>query len=193
VRESGEPLQAAEVGLPGQEDFGARLLSVQRGEFTFATAYCPNGKNLQHDDYPRKLDWFDALAKHLPDRYDLTRPFVIGGDFNICPAGIDSWNEEKNRGDIFHTEEERARFQALLGLGLVDLFRHVHPNEQKFSWWDYRGGAFHRGHGLRIDFLLANTALADRVERIEIDRDWRKKKDGLTASDHAPVVADLSD
>jgi exonuclease III len=27
--------------------------------------------------------------------------------------------------------------------------------------------------------------------RVEIDRDYRKKKEGLTASDHAPVFADL--
>jgi exonuclease III len=29
------------------------------------------------------------------------------------------------------------------------------------------------------------------VAEAAIDRDWRKKKDGLTASDHAPVVVDL--
>jgi exonuclease III len=30
-----------------------------------------------------------------------------------------------------------------------------------------------------------------RVRAVEIDRDWRKKHDGLTPSDHAPVWADL--
>jgi exonuclease III len=29
------------------------------------------------------------------------------------------------------------------------------------------------------------------VQDVSIDRDYRKKKDGLTASDHAPVMADL--
>ena len=60
-----------------------------------------------------------------------------------------------------------------------------------FSWWDYRGGAFHRNQGLRIDFLLGSAAVLERLESIEIDRDYRKKKEGLTASDHAPVIADL--
>ena len=60
-----------------------------------------------------------------------------------------------------------------------------------FSWWDYRGGAFHRNLGLRIDFLLATAPVAARVREVEIDREYRKKKDGLTASDHAPVWADL--
>ena len=30
-----------------------------------------------------------------------------------------------------------------------------------------------------------------RVRSVEIDREYRKKKDGLTPSDHAPVFADL--
>ena len=46
--------------------------------------------------------------------------------------------------------------------------------------------------GLRIDFLLATPSVMERVERVEIDRDYRKKKEGLTASDHAPVIADLA-
>ena len=82
--------------------------------------------------------------------------------------------------------------QALLDRGLVDLFRERHPDTQAFSWWDYRAGAFHRNLGLRIDFLLGTRSVLDRVLSVEIDRDYRKKKQGLTPSDHAPVWADLS-
>jgi exonuclease III len=32
----------------------------------------------------------------------------------------------------------------------------------------------------------------ERVRAIEIDREYRKKQDGLTASDHAPVYVDLT-
>ncbi len=60
-----------------------------------------------------------------------------------------------------------------------------------YSWWDYRGGSFHRNLGLRIDFILATEAVRKRLRDVVIDRDYRKKKDGLTASDHAPVYADL--
>ena len=107
------------------------------------------------------------------------------------PAGIDEWNGDRSAGRIFRTEDERARFGRLLEWGFHDLFRELHPEAREFTWWDYRGGAFHRGQGLRIDFLLASTPLLARVTSVEIDREWRKKKDGLTASDHAPVVVDL--
>ena len=46
-------------------------------------------------------------------------------------------------------------------------------------------------HGLRIDLLLGAPAVVSRVRRVESDREYRKKKDGRTASDHAPVFADL--
>ena len=71
------------------------------------------------------------------------------------------------------------------------MFRETYPDTRAFSWWDYRGGAFHRNQGLRIDFLLATADALARVRRVEIDREYRKKKEGLTASDHAPVLADL--
>ena len=183
--------QVTQRGLPGQEELGSRLITAQVEDLSFTSVYCPNGKNTDHDDFPRKLAWFDALAGHLAEKHDAGRPTMVGGDFNIVPAAVDSWNEDKLRGGIFHTDDERARLGRLLDWGLVDSFRHLEPETQAFSWWDYRGGAFHRGQGLRIDFLLASASALSRVKAVQIDRDYRKKKEGLTASDHAPVIADL--
>jgi exodeoxyribonuclease-3 len=192
TRQQLEP-QVTQTGLPGQEALGSRLLTVEVAGVSFTSVYCPNGKSVDHEDYPKKLAWFDALADHLAARHAPDEPVLIGGDLNICPAAIDSWNEASLAGSIFHTEAERQRLQRLLDWGLVDLFRRQHPDTQAFSWWDYRGGAFRFGHGLRIDLLLASRSVAERVTSVVIDRDWRKKKDGLTASDHAPVVADLAE
>jgi len=186
-----DDLEVVARGLPGQEALGARFLHVRRADLDFITVYCPNGKHVGHDDFPRKLAWYDALAAYLESRLDPGRPTIVGGDFNVCPAAIDSWDPEEHAGRIFHTDEERARFQRLLDWGLTDAYRALHPDARTFSWWDYRGGAFHRNHGLRIDFLLATAAAMERVRSVEIDRDYRKKKDGLSASDHAPVVAEL--
>ncbi|MCY3838523.1 MAG: exodeoxyribonuclease III, partial [Gammaproteobacteria bacterium] len=73
-----------------------------------------------------------------------------------------------------------------------DLLRHTRPGEQVFSWWDYRGGAFHRGMGLRIDMLLGTAPVVQRVREVTVDREYRRKQEGMTASDHAPVIADLN-
>jgi len=186
-----EPLAVEQSGLPGQEDVGARLLTARAGDLRLTSLYCPNGKHLGHKDYPRKLAWFDALADHLEETAAAGPTRVVAGDFNICPTPLDSWNEMALGGSIFHTDDERQRFQRLLDLGLTDAYRALHPDRQAFSWWDYRAGGFHRNHGLRIDFLLASPNVADRLQGAEIDRDYRKKKEGLIASDHAPVWIDL--
>lgn len=190
TREPGEVLQR---GLPGQEDFGARLIGVRVGGIDFTTVYCPNGKTLEHPDYRRKLGWFDALAGYWRERQGPHGASVLCGDFNICPGVLDTWRGPAGDGEIFCTTEERERFAALLGLGLFDLYRERHPDERAFSWWDYRGGSFHRGHGLRIDTLLGSEPVRRRVREVVIDRDFRKKQGELSPSDHAPVYVDLTD
>ena len=183
--------ELVQSGLPGQDDFGARLITAQVDGLHFTTVYCPNGKNLEHDDYPRKLAWFDSLSEHLRSSGDPGRDEIICGDFNICPTDLDSWNPEGNKEAIFHTTAERERLMALDTYGMTDLFRKLHPEEQAYSWWDYRGGSFHRGHGLRIDFIYGTPSVQERVDAVTIDRDWRKKRGDLKASDHAPVYCDL--
>ncbi|MEQ8692680.1 MAG: exodeoxyribonuclease III [Pseudomonadales bacterium] len=186
---SKEPMELVQTGLPGEDDWGARLITAANEQLEFTTVYCPNGKTVEHDDYPNKLRWYESLAEHYRQS---THPHrVLCGDFNIVPDAIDSWRGAAAEGGIFHTPAERARLAALLEVGLVDLFRHKYPEEQAFSWWDYRGGAFHRKQGLRIDFVLGTPSLLPHVEDVVIDRDFRKKQQGLTASDHAPVYADL--
>lgn len=190
---SRQRVEVVRRGLPGQEALGARLVTVRAGDLQFTTVYGPNGKAVTHADYPRKLVWFDALCRLLAEEHDPAAPVVLCGDLNIVPAPIDSWNEAKLAGGILHTDEERERFSGLTAWGFRDLFRDLHPEERKFSWWDYRGGAFHRKMGLRIDFLLATAIVAQRVRSVEIDREYRKKKDGRIPSDHAPVIADLDE
>lgn len=189
------PVEHIESGLPGQADFGSRLIRARVGAgdaaVDFTTLYCPNGKSVDHDDFPKKLAWFDALRDWACRFVEPDASILLCGDFNIVPTSLDTWNEEQFAGSIFHTDEERSRLAGVLDLGLRDLYREREPETQAFSWWDYRGGAFHRKHGLRIDFLLGTPALVSRLQAVEIDREFRKKQDGLTASDHAPVIATL--
>jgi exodeoxyribonuclease-3 len=180
--------------LQGQEDFGARLITAEvttpnGNSFDFTTVYCPNGKNLEHADFARKLNWYKSLNSYW--QQSAVEKHLICGDFNIVPEAIDGWRGEKGEGTIFYTKEERQHLQDFVDLGVTDLFRQRYPDSQEFSWWDYRGGAFHRKHGLRIDFLFATEPLVAATSEVVIDRDYRRKIDDLTASDHAPVFADL--
>ncbi len=186
-----EPVEVVQRGLSGQEELGARLLTARVEELSFTSIYVPNGKQVGHEDFPKKLEWLRALAGHLAASGG-EGAVLVGGDFNLCPGPLDTWDEEGHCGRIFHTREERERFERLLeSAGLIDLYRQRHPEGRAYSWWDYRAGAFHKNQGLRIDLLLGSAAVAARLREVEIDREYRKKKDGLIPSDHAPVMAEL--
>ena len=68
------------------------------------------------------------------------------------------------------------------------VFRRHHDEGGLYSFWDYRGGDFHQGRGLRIDLIMATASLASRSADARVDRDARK---GEKPSDHAPVIAEF--
>ena len=111
------------------------------------------------------------------------------GDFNITVDDRDVWDPVALAGTIHCTDEERAHFQALIDLGLVDAFRLFEQPEKSYSWWDYRQMAFRRNKGLRIDHILLSPPLAHRCTACEIDKLPRKWEQ---PSDHTPVIATLS-
>src|SRR6185503_2206552 len=87
--------------------------------------------------------------------------------------------------------EERAAFAKLERWGLIDAYRLHHPEPQRYTWWDYRAGHFHKNFGMRIDHLLVSDAVKKRVIWSEIDREARKGK--TIPSDHTPLVIDLDE
>ena len=82
---------------------------------------------------------------------------------------------------------ERDALADLESWGLVDAFRTQYPDDHLFSWWDYRGGSFHRHRGMRIDLILVTEVLARNTTFALIDRQARK---GEKPSDHTPVFID---
>ena len=58
-------VEEVQSGLPGEEEAGARLMRVRTAGLDFTTVYCPNGKDIDHLDFPRKLAWFDSLRDYL--------------------------------------------------------------------------------------------------------------------------------
>jgi exodeoxyribonuclease-3 len=150
--------------------------------------YAPNGRRVGSPFYAAKLAWFDHLAAWLDARNE-GEPLVLGGDLNVAPTDDDVWDPAAAHGGTHVSEPERAAFARLLASGLVDAYRKHHAEADRYSWWDYRAGDFHRNVGMRIDHLLVSPPVAARTVASEIDREARKGKP--VPSDHAPVVVDL--
>ena len=96
------------------------------------------------------------------------------------------YDPEKWQEKIHCSSEERQWFAAFLELGLHDGLRCVHPEGAYYTWWDYRGGMFQKGLGLRIDHVLLSAALKARLSDVKVDTETRALE---RPSDHAPVIA----
>ncbi len=185
VVQFGDPV-APEVD-PDDPFTEARMIAATIQGVRVVSVYVPNGRTLDSPFYAKKLEWLDRLTKWVED--EGAEALVVGGDYNVAPKDIDVWDAEKCHGGTHVSEPERARIAALEATGLVDVYRTQHPESNRYSWWDYRAGAFHKNMGMRIDLLMSSPAVVERTVWTEIDREARKGKP--IPSDHAPVVVDL--
>jgi exodeoxyribonuclease-3 len=147
--------------------------------------YVPNGRALDHEHYQYKLRWMKQLRAHAEALTTPQGKLVIAGDYNIAPEDRDVPDPAKLVGQTHVSDAEREVLGDLCGWGLRDVFRDHYQESKLYSWWDYRGGDFHQGRGMRIDLMLATQAVANKTSWVGIDRNSRK---GEQPSDHAPVL-----
>jgi exodeoxyribonuclease-3 len=178
-----------------EEDFNpfdeARMVSAVIDGIRFVSLYAPNGRVVGSPFYAGKLAWYDRLLKWLRDSSSQSDSLVVGGDMNVAPTDMDVWDAKAVHGGTHVSGQEREAFGELLTWGLVDGYRSKRPEPQRFTWWDYRAGNFHKNLGMRIDHLLLSPPVAQRLVWAEIDREARK---GVPIpSDHAPLFIDLDE
>jgi exodeoxyribonuclease-3 len=185
---SRQPAAQAQRNIPGFDDHMARVIAGTVGALRIVGGYFPNGQAPDSDKFQYKLRWLEALRDWLQSELAAHPRLVLMGDFNIAPEDRDVYDPVAWAGQIHCTPEERAHFQQLLGLGLVDAFRLFEQPTKSWSWWDYRNLAFRKNQGLRIDHILVSQALQPQVAACIIDKLPRKNE---RPSDHAPVIVEL--
>lgn len=178
-----ETAQALEARAIGASCGGVRLWSV----------YVPNGREVGHPHYAYKLAWLDALTTTARDELTRYERFGVLGDFNIAPTDADVWDRALFTDSTHVTDPERAKLADLDALGLTDVPTRALKYDTPYTYWDYRGGSFHKNMGMRIDLAYLSAPLAAAVGDAWVDREARKGsvKSGKGPSDHAPVVVDL--
>ncbi len=170
----------------------ARVISAEVLGVRVVNLYVVNGKDLESEYYPIKLDWLDAVTTWMGDAFGFEGALLACGDFNIAPDDRDVYDPTIWRDRVLVSDPERARYKRLLDLGLRDLQRELTDDEGLYTWWDYRAGGFPRNRGLRIDLFMGTAPVAGRIKAMEVDRDERHKSFGEgNPSDHAPVITTL--
>jgi exodeoxyribonuclease-3 len=129
----------------------------------------------------------DRLRALVAERLDTFTPFAVLGDYNVCPTEADLAPGALPATDALVHPESRARFRALVHLGMTDALRALHPTETLYTYWDY-GPAFEANRGLRIDHALLSPELAERLEACEVDAAPRAE---AQPSDHTPLIVTL--
>jgi exodeoxyribonuclease III len=186
-------LEDVQIGFEGMPSFGdpatteARAIGATCGGVRVWSLYVPNGRKVDDPHYVYKLDWLARLREAAQAWQD--QDTALAGDWNIAPLDEDVFDMRQFAKSTHVTAPERAAFQAFLDDGYVDVVRPHAPGPEVFTYWDYYRQRFERNRGLRIDFVLGSTSLAGRVTGALIDRDERA---GTGASDHAPVIVDLT-
>jgi len=173
-------------GLPDFSDEQRRVIAATYGDIRVVDVYVPNGQSVGSEKYEYKLAWLDALEAYLGNELERYPKLAVMGDFNIAPEDRDVHDPEEWRDRILCSTNERGRLNNLMALGLEDTFRLFDQPEDTFSWWDYRAAGFRRNRGLRIDLILASSALARCCSAGQVDKEPRKLE---RPSDHAPVWA----
>src|SRR5260370_31830504 len=115
----------------------------------------------------------------------MEEPLVLAGDYNVIPAPADVRDPAAWAGDALFLPRTRAKFRALLQLGLIEAVRATTDAEDIYTFWDYQAGAWQKNTGIRIDHLLLSPQAADRLTAVRIahhPRRWEKP------SAHQPLV-----
>lgn len=179
-----EPKSLQCIDVDAQHPEGRILLS-EFSSFYLVNVYVPNAQpELRRLAY-RSQVW-DVALKNFLTQLKAQKPLIVCGDFNVAHQTIDLARPEANHFSPGFTDEERRGFSAYLEIGLVDVFRHLHPNESgHYTWWSYRARAREKNVGWRIDYFLVSEEILPCVKDCKI-------LNKIEGSDHAPVELVLS-
>jgi exodeoxyribonuclease III len=182
---SRQPCPAITRGIgEARFDTEGRALISRFDAFTLFNVYVPSGTS-GPERVAYKLEFTAALREAVRAELAAGRSLVVVGDLNTAHNEIDLARPRENRQTSGFMPEERVAFSELLGAGLVDSFRHLHPALAKYSWWTLRAGARERNVGWRLDYILVSADLAPRIVAADTHPE-------ITGSDHCPVSVTLA-
>ena len=169
-------------GWPDADSEG-RYLRADFGRLSVISMYLPSGSSSEE----RQRVKYQFMAKLLPELKALRasrRHVVLCGDWNIAHTRKDIKNWRGNQKNSGFLPEERDWLTRVFDeVGLVDAFRRINPEAEEYTWWSFRGQAWVKDVGWRIDYQVVTPGLAKLATQTAIYKEER-------FSDHAPLRID---
>ena len=175
-------------GLPGDpDDTHSRYIEGAVGELLIGCLYLPNG-NGPAPKFEYKLRWFKRLQDYARQLVGERKALILAGDYNVVPTDLDAVEPARWVYDAVFQPQSRKAYADLIDQGWIDAIRHLHPNEQISTYWDFYYGRPDWKSGLRMDHLLVSPDLKPKLKAAGVDRQVRTRE---KTSDHAPAWIEL--
>lgn len=175
----------ARLGFGAASSHSDRRLLCRIGETWIDNVYVPTRRAIGKSEFLDQLH-VEYTERFAPERDQL----LLCGDFNICFDARDLANLRMiSESERFGQRPEDLAFRRLLGFGLSDCLRKLHPDEKLFSWFPQTPWALRRNYGMRLDYIFATAPLYARCTSAGHDaqtRSWPRP------SDHLPVVVQIA-
>jgi exodeoxyribonuclease-3 len=179
------PVRTTMVGLGDPVfDVDGRTLICEYEPFVLFNIYFPNGgRGPQYVEH--KIRFYRKFLDVVEGYRKAGRPVIVTGDVNTAYEEIDLARPKENSKTSGFLPEEREALAEFYKAGLIDTFRTLNPESQRYSWWDQRTGARAKNIGWRIDYFFVTPDLKDRVLAADIHED-------IEGSDHCPISLTLA-
>jgi exodeoxyribonuclease-3 len=160
-------------------DHETRIVVGQAGPLRVASTYVHNGNK----DFPPKVAFLHALRAWASEGVAAGESVLLCGDLNVAREPRDVHPMLRNPRQIGQTPGEQQLLEEILRAGLHDLLRSFASDDDRlFTWWAPWRQMRERNIGWRLDYVLADAALAKRASSCRAERLYG-------TSDHAPVTA----
>ena len=168
--------------LPGAASDESRFLTVRIGDLRVSSVYAPYGppsdnENSSQPPHERAIDrrvaWLNRLRDHV-QKECRSRDALLCGDFNVkakSDGPLAKWEK-------FYSPREQAALGALLDLGFVDAYRHVHRDPRENPGRTF--GHHRRPGGIsRLHLILASKRMEKGIRDAWVEPDAIRGKPSI--------------
>jgi len=170
-------------GVPELDQEG-RQITLFFKDLVVINTYFPNGGG-----GPERLDfkmrYYDAFLKYVENIRKTHKNVIFCGDVNTAHSPIDLARPKENEKNTGFLPSERAWIDKVVAHGYVDTWRHLHPNEIGYTWWDMKTFARERNVGWRIDYFFASDEAMKKIIKAKIHST-------ILGSDHCPISIEMA-
>lgn len=171
-----------DIGI-GEHDQEGRVITAEFDQFFLTTVYTPNsGEGLARLDY--RETWDKAFLNYI-QWLNKRKPAIVCGDLNVAHKEIDIARAKENYNkSAGYTQREIDGFQRFIDAGFVDTFRHFHPQDELYTYWNYVTNGRAKNVGWRIDYFMVPERIMPAVKDGNIHNEYH-------GSDHCPVSLEI--